>query len=34
VALNSRNLIVNRIGVKGNAGKFERIVVSKPDESS
>jgi hypothetical protein len=31
-ALNSRNLIINRIGVKGNTGKFERIVVSKPDE--
>jgi hypothetical protein len=31
-ALNSKNLIINRIGVKGNTGKFERIVVTKSPE--
>jgi hypothetical protein len=29
-ALNSRNLIINRIGVKSKTGTFERIVVTKP----
>ncbi len=31
-ALKSKSLIVNRVGVRRNTGKFERIVVNKPLE--